>query len=185
MSPAISSSTASPGSATSSIARASGRAASIRRDLLGEDPLQPPARDVGEAQQAQRLAGRRAVDDDDVELARLVVALELQQAEELVHAGGTVSSSALMRSDAALDEDPAGPRPDRAQLRSSSSCALTPAGPRGARRRSARAERRACSASASECAGSVDITIVRRPAAAQRRAVAAATDVFPTPPLPV
>ena len=43
----------------------------------------------------------------------------------------------------------------------------------------------ACSTSASECAGSVEITSVRAPAAAQRRAVAAATDVLPTPPLPV
>ena len=35
------------------------------------------------------------------------------------------------------------------------------------------------------CAGSVDSTTVRSPAAAQRRAVAAATLVLPTPPLPV
>ena len=35
------------------------------------------------------------------------------------------------------------------------------------------------------CAGSVEITSVRSPAAAQRRAVQAATDVLPTPPLPV
>ena len=41
------------------------------------------------------------------------------------------------------------------------------------------------STSASECAGSVESTTVRSPAAAQRRAVAAATDVLPTPPLPV
>ena len=34
-------------------------------------------------------------------------------------------------------------------------------------------------------AGSVDSTTVRSPAAAQRRAVAAATLVLPTPPLPV
>ena len=40
-------------------------------------------------------------------------------------------------------------------------------------------------ASASECAGSVDSTIVRRPASAQRTAVAAAVVVLPTPPLPV
>src|SRR6478752_854818 len=40
-------------------------------------------------------------------------------------------------------------------------------------------------ASDSECAGSVDTTIVRSPAAAARAAVAAATVVFPTPPLPV
>src|SRR3954454_1005637 len=41
------------------------------------------------------------------------------------------------------------------------------------------------SASAREWAGSVDMTSVRRPAAAQARAVLAATDVLPTPPLPV
>src|SRR5438552_3659204 len=39
--------------------------------------------------------------------------------------------------------------------------------------------------SASECAGSVDITSVRLPAFAERTAVAAATVVLPTPPLPV
>jgi hypothetical protein len=54
---------------------------------LREDLLQPPARDVGEGQQAQRLAGRRAVDDDAAEAPLLVVALDLQQAEELVHPG--------------------------------------------------------------------------------------------------
>jgi hypothetical protein len=36
-----------------------------------------------------------------------------------------------------------------------------------------------------EWAGSVERTIVRRPLSAHRRAVAAATLVFPTPPLPV
>ena len=40
-------------------------------------------------------------------------------------------------------------------------------------------------ASASEWAGSVETTRVRWPAAAQRTAVAAATVVLPTPPLPV
>src|SRR3954466_13209670 len=39
--------------------------------------------------------------------------------------------------------------------------------------------------SASECAGSVDSTSVRRPASAHASAVAAATVVLPTPPLPV
>ncbi len=39
--------------------------------------------------------------------------------------------------------------------------------------------------SASECAGSVLMTSVRCPAAAERTAVAAATVVLPTPPLPV
>ena len=40
-------------------------------------------------------------------------------------------------------------------------------------------------ASASECAGSVEQTSVRSPDSAARRAVAAATVVLPTPPLPV
>ena len=72
--------TSSPGSGTSSSVLASGRAALDQAPLPGEDLLEPPAGDVGEAQQAQGLAGRRAVDDHDVELARLVVALYLQQA---------------------------------------------------------------------------------------------------------
>src|ERR1041385_7797129 len=40
-------------------------------------------------------------------------------------------------------------------------------------------------ASASEWAGSLEITIVRKPASDARSAVAAATVVLPTPPLPV
>ena len=47
---------------------------------------QPPARGLREREQPQRLAGRRAVDDDDVPLAVLDVALEPQQAEQLVAA---------------------------------------------------------------------------------------------------
>ena len=55
--------------------------------LLGKDLVQPPARDVGKRQQPQRLAGRRAVDDHRVVVAGLVVALDRQQAEQLVHPG--------------------------------------------------------------------------------------------------
>ena len=51
-----------------------------------EDLLQPPLRDLGEREQPQRLARRRAVHDHDVVVARGVVALDLQQAEQLVHA---------------------------------------------------------------------------------------------------
>ena len=43
----------------------------------------------------------------------------------------------------------------------------------------------ASSDSARLCAGSVEISRVRFPVAAQARAVQAATEVFPTPPLPV
>ena len=82
-----SSRTASPGSETSSMARASGRDRGHELGRLREDLLQPPARDVGEGQQAQRLARRGAVDDHAAEAPVLVVALDLQQAEELVEAG--------------------------------------------------------------------------------------------------
>ena len=81
-----SASTSLPGSGRSSIVRANGRAALSEPLLPREHLLEPPARDLRERQQPQRLAGRRAVDDDHVELARLVVLLELQQREDLVHA---------------------------------------------------------------------------------------------------
>ena len=77
--------------------------------LLGEELLQPPARDVGEREQPQRLAGRRAVDDEHVVLAALVMALDRQQREQLVGAGRhgeLVGGDAV---DAALDEHLAGP----------------------------------------------------------------------------
>ncbi len=53
-----------------------------------EDLFEPPAGDVGEREQSQRLSGRRAVDDHGVVVAGLVMPLDLQQAEELVHARG-------------------------------------------------------------------------------------------------
>ena len=55
--------------------------------LPGEDLLDPPLGDVGEAEQPQRLPGRGAVDDQGVEAPALGVALDLKQREELVHAG--------------------------------------------------------------------------------------------------
>ena len=54
--------------------------------LAPEHLVQPPLRDVGEREQPQRLAGRGAVDDHHVPVALLDVALELQQAEQLVAA---------------------------------------------------------------------------------------------------
>ena len=83
--------------------------------LPREHLLQPPVGDVGEAEQPQRLAGRGAVDDHRVELAGVVVALDLQQAEELVHArrdgqllGGDVHHPAVgeQRAEPALDRAP-------------------------------------------------------------------------------
>src|SRR3954470_8500077 len=81
-----SSKTRSLGSEMSSIARERPRRphhAPLERDHL----LQPPARDVGERQEPQRLAGGRAVHDDRVELAGVVVALDLEQRAQL-HPGG-------------------------------------------------------------------------------------------------
>ena len=65
--------------------------------------------------------------------------------------------------------------------RRADSCCAHSAGPTGVGTEPTSASR----TSASECAGSVESTSVRAPDAAQRRAVAAATDVLPTPPLPV
>ena len=72
------------------------------------------------------------------------------------------------------------------QWRSISSWALT-SWPHSRSPRRARLGARASAPSDSDrlCAGSVEITSVRSPAAAQARAVHAATDVLPTPPLPV
>ena len=78
---------------TSSIApadgrpREKGRAAATIRLCCGNALSSHQRADVGEGQQAQRLAGRRAVDDDHVVEAVVVVAADLQQAEQLVHAG--------------------------------------------------------------------------------------------------
>ena len=58
-----------------------------REDLAlhREHLVQPPAGDVGERQQPQRFARRRAVDHDHVPLAGAVVSLEAKQREQLVH----------------------------------------------------------------------------------------------------
>ena len=113
-----------------------------QRALAAEHLVQPPARDVRERQQPQRLAGRRAVDDDHVPLARLDVALELEQANSSSPPGGTVSSSAAIRSTPALGE-----QRRRATPAPPTSCAPAPPGPAPAgptgrrRRRSARRPR--------------------------------------------
>ena len=96
--------------------------------------LEPPAGDVGEGQQAQRLARRGAVDDDHVVVAGLVMALDLKQREELVHP--RAGRSAPRRRSSSRRGRRAG-CPATAGRRSS--CAPSragpgPPGPRGARR---------------------------------------------------
>ena len=84
-----------------------------QRALAPEHLVEPPARDVGEREQPQRLAGRRAVDDHDVPAAVLDVALELEQAEQLVAAGRDGQLLGRDAVDALVDEQPAEPALDR------------------------------------------------------------------------
>ena len=113
-------------------------------------------------------------------------ALESQQAEQLVAAG---RHGELLGGDplhAALDEHLPEPALDRRPVALELLLGGDLLGPQVRRRaRSGSLPTGSSSTSASECAGSVESTTVRSPAAAQRRAVAAATDVLPTPPLPV
>ena len=99
--------------------------------------------------------------------------------------GGTVSSSAAMRSTPRSASSSPSQSCTASQWRSISSWACTS----WPNRLSATCVGSPPSSASSESerlwAGSVERTTVRRPAAAQRRAVAAATLVLPTPPLPV
>src|SRR3954453_19074110 len=99
--------------------------------------------------------------------------------------GGTVSSSAEMRSTPRSARSSPSHSCTASQLRSISSCACTSCPKRLSPQGVGWLPSSASSESDRLWAGSVDRTTVRKPAAAQRRAVAAATLVFPTPPLPV
>ena len=99
--------------------------------------------------------------------------------------GGTVSSSAAMRSTPRSSSSEPSQLWTESQWRSISSWACTSWPNRFGPTWVGSAPSSASSESDRLWAGSVDSTTVRRPAAAQRRAVAAATLVLPTPPLPV
>ena len=154
--------------------------------LRVEHAIHVPAEHVGQRQEADRLRGRRAVDDHEVVVTRRRELLDVGEREHLVEAGHDGELLGLERVGADPVEHVDHVAPDvvprlleaqaRVQL-------LTPE----ARARPATGGRRASTsnASASECAGSVETTIVRKPDAAARAAVAAATVVLPTPPLPV
>jgi hypothetical protein len=77
--------------------------------LRGQHALEPPGHYVGEGQEPQRLARGRAVDDHDVELALLVVALDPEQREELVHPGRDGQLLSRDAVDAALRQEVAQP----------------------------------------------------------------------------
>ena len=99
--------------------------------------------------------------------------------------GGTVSSSALMRSTPRSSSSSPSQSCTAAQLRSISSCAATCWAHRRSPTCVGSPPTGVSRESASECAGSVDMITVSTPLAATLRAVAAATEVLPTPPLPV
>ena len=80
-----------------------------QRVLAPEHLVQPPLRRVREREQPQRLARRRAVDDDHVPVAGLVVGLEREQAEQLVAARRHGQLLGRDPVDAALHQHPAEP----------------------------------------------------------------------------
>jgi hypothetical protein len=80
-----------------------------QRVLAAEQLVQPPARGVREREQPQRLTRRRAVDDHDVPLSGVDVLLERQQLKSSSPPGGTVSSSAAIRSTPRSISTPAQP----------------------------------------------------------------------------
>ena len=84
-----------------------------RREQLRLAPgelAEPPARRLGERQQPQRLAGRRAVDHDHVPAPLLDVVADPQQAEQLVPAGRDRQLLGRDPLDPALDQHRPEPR---------------------------------------------------------------------------
>ena len=137
--------------------------------LRVEHPLHVPTEDVGQRQQADRLRGRRAVDDHEVVVAARRELLDVGEREHLVEARARPRAPRLR---------PRRRRPSRARRRGR--CARRPMPLRTARRAFSCWPDRRCAigvgrspsgvsnASASECAGSVEHTIVRRPCSARR-----------------
>ena len=154
--------------------------------LHREHLLDPPPGDVGERQQPQRLAGGAQSTMIASHSPESCCACRRSSENSSSIPGGTVSSSAEIRSTPrSMNSSPSHSwTPD--QWRSISSWALTswphrsdrrPAGARRPARR--RATRTGCAPDRSRSPAFAE------PSAAQRRAVQAATEVFPTPPLPV
>ena len=180
-----SSKTSVPGSATSRTARANGRAASRIRPCWGKTfSSHQRATSGNDSSRSVSPVGAQST-MTHVVVARLVVALDLQQAEQLVHAGRHRELLGADAVHAAGDEQVAEPVLHAGPVALHLCWAADLLGPQGSPTGGRLAPSGCSSASASECAGSVHRTTVRRPAAAHRRAVAAATDVLPTPPLPV
>jgi hypothetical protein len=181
----ISPSASSPGSATSTTARANGRATSSRRRWWGKTRASHQRATSGQLR-------RRSVSPVGAQSTTITsqrpdasASPSAMRATSSSSPGGTASSCAAIRSTPRSVRTPASHVRIAPQRRSSSSWAETcwahsppPSSPGSG-------PTCTCSTSATECAGSVETSSVRWPAAAHRRAVAAATEVLPTPPLPV
>jgi hypothetical protein len=157
-----------------------------QRPPLGrEDLLDVPGQRPRQREQPQRLAGGRAVDDDEVPEPGVDLLAQREQRQHLLRAGQHGELLGLQRVDAGagqhVDEVALDVAPGALEGRLRVDLhAVQPGVDLGRRRPSGTP-----SASASECAGSVDSTSVLRPRAAATAAVAAEAVVLPTPPLPV
>ena len=184
--PVTSAIASSSGSATSSTARENGRAAlSAPRSCAGTTRSSHQRATSG-SESSRRVSPVGAQSTTTTSNSSLSAwRRSRSRASSSSRPGGTVISSAVIRSAPRRRSCAESQSRTEAQLRSISACAWTC---------SAHSRSPACvgllpismsSTSASECAGSVEKTRVRAPDAAARRAVAAATEVLPTPPFPV
>ena len=180
-----SSNTASLGSGTSSSARANGRAAAISRRSIGNTfsshQLATSGNDRSRSVSPVGAQSTTIASNSSDSWWRLIWSSENSSSIP----GGTVSSSAAIRSTPRSASRSPIHSCTASQWRSISSCACTSWPQRPLPQAVGVLDSSASSESERLWAGSVESTTVRSPAAAQRRAVAAATLVFPTPPLPV
>ena len=177
--------TSSPGSGTSRNVFANGRAAETRRRSQGST-LSSHQRATSGNDSSRRVSPVGAQSTTITSKSPLAWWERIRRRlKSSSMPGGTVSSSAATpRTPRSARIRPSQSR-TAAQFSSSSTCAsICWAQSDGAISRGSGPS--SCSSESPRlCAGSVERTIVRRPRAAQLRAVAAATLVLPTPPLPV
>ena len=152
--------------------------------LHREDALDVPAHDLGQRQEPQRLGGGSAIDDETVVVAALDVGLHIDQGEDLVETRDHGELFGLDRLGASPVHQLDHVVLDLAPVVLEPLLRVDLLAPQVLDDRGRRIPIRVSKESASEWAGSVDITSVRWPALAARTAVAAATVVLPTPPFP-
>ena len=178
-------STSLPGSGRSNIVRAIGRAAVMRRFSHGNTLSSHQRATSGK--ESSRSVSPVGAQSTTITSNSPDSWWRLSCSREKISSipGGTVSSSARMRSTPRSDSTPPSQRCTAFQWRSSSASACTSWPQRFSATGVGSAPSWVSSESERLCAGSVDKITVRRPLRATWRAVAAATLVLPTPPLPV